>query len=221
MKKMLLFLLLLNVVTANSQIEKGKWIGSATVNGRNYKSVSDYQGSYDGFYKENLITTNVIINKVLKKNYMIGMGINYYRQMNSSYHSNPVYDPSFSYKKTIQSVGPILQAGYWKQLDDNFYYGFILQTGYNFLSYKDKSQYMKPNEYLISYNGYEFYTKVNPLKLGYLFKSKFLIALNIVSLDYKYKNDDPNSQYKSPSNDFTYSFNPFQNGVSFYYLIKN
>ncbi len=221
MKKILLFLLLLNTITVFAQIEKGKWIVSSTLNGRNYKSTSDFDGTYDGFYKENLIQTNITINKVLKKNYMIGVGINYSRLMNSSYHSNPVYSPSFSYKRNTQGVGPIIQMGYWKQLDDNFYYGFIAQTGYNFLSFKDKGDFMHPNEYLISYNGYEFYTQVNPLRLGYSFKNKFLIAINIVSLDYKHKNDDPNSPNKNISNDFTYNFNPLQNGVTFYYLIKN
>ena len=86
MKQKLMFCLLLAgsfCLTANAQIQKGKWIGGLTLDGRKYKSDSYMSDNgirvYNGEYVESRFNSSIIINRMLSKKWMLGAGLDYNR----------------------------------------------------------------------------------------------------------------------------------------------
>jgi hypothetical protein len=204
-----------------AQIEKGKWIGGITLDGRKYKvdSYGNNNGvrNYTGEYIESQFSSSVIINKILSKKWMIGAGLTYNRSLNRSYAPPPL-SASSSSQSVTETFGFVVQGSYFKELFRNVYLSQVLQLGYNDFFYVGRGNYRYPNETKIEQNGYEIEANIMPLQLGYLYKKRFLLSLNIASFKYKNSIREPGLPEESTIKLLTYSFNPFKNGFTISYI---
>jgi hypothetical protein len=204
---------------ALAQIEKGKWIGSLSLNGskNSTKSIDQnllvFNGSVSNF------TTQVIVSKMITKNWSIGFGLDYFNIRDKQ--SRPYLAQPLSNKSTSNYLGPIVQLTYYKEPLKNFFISSSLRLSYQFNSYVLKQNYGMPNEIETSQNGNLLNTDFNLLQCSYLLKKKYLISLNVVNFKYI------NRRLKYPSTinndyadfiDFSYSLNPFQNGINLSYI---
>jgi hypothetical protein len=203
----------------HAQIEKGKWIGGLSLNGSKSitKSIDQnllvFSGSVSNF------TSQVVVSKMITKNWSIGFGLDYFNIRDRQ--SSPYLAQPLSNKSTSNYLGPLVQLTYYKEALKNLLISSSLRLSYQFNSYVLKQNYGTPNEIETSQNGNLFNTDFNLLQCSYLLKKKYLISLNVVN--FKYINRRLN--YPSTINndyadfiDFSYSLNPFQNGINLSYI---
>ncbi len=219
-QKIMLWLLMAGsfCLTANAQLEKGKWVGSAALAGKNYKTEQTFQNAYSGEYVENSLSTSIIINKMISNKWMIGVGLSYNRNLNRRYSLQ--LNPASSSQGVTQTYGFIVQGGYFKEIAKNVYLSQILQLGINNFSYVDNGNYNYPNQTRGTQDGYEIISNASPLQCSYLFKKKFLLSLNLLQLNYKFNIRDVNTSFKSTLQELKFNLNPFQNGIVFSYIFN-
>jgi hypothetical protein len=205
----------------HAQIEKGKWIGGITLDGKRYK-VDAYTNDngirvYGGDYIESNFASSIFINKMVSKKWLIGIGISHNRSFLSTYKLPP-NSPASSYQDISKTFGLFSQVGYFTEISKNIYLSHILQLGYNKLLLVNKSNYNYPNEIKQERDGYEIAANILPLQVSYLYKKHFLFSLNLVSFNYNRSIRYVNLPQESFITQFTYSLNPFKNGFTFSYI---
>ena len=217
-RKLLLCLLLAGsfYLTTNAQIQKGKWIGELTLSGENKRSTGYDNNVYNSNYLENSIGTSIVFNKILNKNLMLGVGLNFNTFM-KSYYSTQI--PSNSTRFLEESYGPIAQIGYYKEVAKNLFLFSVFQMRYNYLGRKYRGEYNYPTEKRNNENGRQVAFTATPLQLNYLFKKRYLIGLNLATINY-YNNKITDKNFSYTIENYTYSLNPFRNGITFSYIFK-
>lgn len=203
----------------HAQIEKGKWIGSLSLNGSKSitKGVEQNLLVFDGNISN--FTSKVVVSKMITKNWSVGLGLDYYNIRDKQ--SRPYLPQPLNNKSISNNFGPLIQLTYYKEAFKNFYIGSSVQLSYQFSFYKLKQNFGTLNETETSQDGNLFNTDFNLLQCSYLLKKKYLISLNVAN--FKYINRRLN--YPSTINndyvdfiDFSYSLNPFQNGITLSYI---
>lgn len=222
MKQKLMFCLLLVgsfCLTANAQIQKGKWIGSLNLNGSKNTSKD---------YKQNLLTYNgsssffnsqLLINKMLTKSISVGLGVRYTNVVDKN--SQPYLTQPLNNKTIVNYFGPVVQVNYYREFLKNLYLGASFNLGYQTFKSTLWQNFRSPTEIKSEQNGYKVYGELLPLQFSYLLKKKYLFSLNLASVNYSNRQlnaPSGNSGNYSNYSELSYSLNPFENGFTFIYI---
>jgi hypothetical protein len=204
-------------LTTNAQIKKGKWIGGLSLAGENKRTITPNLGGQDSKYKENFINANLVFNKMISNKFMLGIGFNFNTFMKSTYSSSPSVGINNRYLE--ETYGPVLQAGYFKEFAKNLYVTSIFQMRYNYYALKRRDNYNLSNEVRNKSDGREIAFGITPVQLNYIFKNKYMLGFNLITLNYyNIKTSASLIQNNGTMESFSYSLNPFRNGISFSYI---
>lgn len=221
MRKILLYLFLSVVVcfTTNAQIEKGKWIGSLNLNGSRNTSKEYRQTLLTYRASTSFINTQVLINKMLRKNISLGIGLGYSSVVDKNIQ--PYLTQPLNNKTVTNYLGPIVQTNYYKEILKNLYLGASLKLGYQNFRSTFWQNYRSPTEIKSEQNGYKIYSDLLPIQFSYLLKKRYLFSLNLAGINYsKRRLNSPsiNSDEYANYSELSYSLNPFENGFTFLYV---
>lgn len=206
MKKILLFLLLLNTITVFAQIEKGKWIGGITLSGRNGSAKNNSTQ-----YKDNASSLNLDINKIINRKIFLGINLNY----DYAYNFNESVNQYNSSKKNLYGIG--LNAVYYKILSK---YLFCLSK-YQFNYVHGNNSLYWSNATTQEYNEEGISLIFKPLNISFILYKEIVVGVNLINILYSDTKVNLNtSNDKNKIHLFEYSLNPIQNGITFSYILK-
>ncbi len=203
----------------HAQIEKGKWIGSLSLNGS--KSITkDYDQNNLVFNRSvSDFTVQVGLSKMLTKNWSIGLGIDYFNLRNKI--SQPYLAQPVNNKSKSNYLGPLIQIAYFKESLKNVYLGFSFRGSFQFYRNVLKQNFDTPGQTDLPETGNKITTNFNLLQCSYLFKKKYLISLNVANFNFSQRrlnNVATNSSDYLNDIEFSYSLNPFKNGFTYSYI---
>ncbi|MFY7900576.1 MAG: hypothetical protein ACOVNY_10365 [Chitinophagaceae bacterium] len=211
MKKILLFLLLMNcLATSFAQIDSGRWMIGIQTNGNlSQENTRNTMQPENAAFRESDLDLNIWVTKYTTKKLFYGIGL--YNKSTWNLFIPPVFSPGMPQRYDyLETFGVQFQIGKYKSISKNLYLNSGVILGVGKVNRSDK------------YSGYEIRGSLRPLELGYLFNKRFLFQANLFQLNFNYwnLNTHPDSPIDGETIQYSHSLNPFQNNFSIFYLLK-